>query len=95
DSIGKDLFLIGVRLSKFPCPLLFEQHNTGSAIPHTDKNYIENITFFLPNNGKINYFSKIFKRILLKKIVLEDEVYKLIELRDYLLPRLMSGEISV
>ena len=72
-----------------------KQHNTGSAIPHTDKNYIENITFFLPNNGKINYFSKIFKRILLKKIVLEDEVYKLIELRDYLLPRLMSGEISV
>ena len=72
-----------------------KQHNTGSAIPHTDKNYIENITFFLPNNGKINYFSKIFKRILLKKIVLEDEVYKLIELRDYLLPRLMSGEITV
>lgn len=72
-----------------------KQHNTGSAIPHTDKNYIENITFFLPNNGKINYFSKIIKRILLKKIVLEDEVYKLIELRDYLLPRLMSGEISV
>lgn len=72
-----------------------KQHNTGSAIPHTDKNYIENITFFLPNNGKINYFSKIFKRILLKKIVLEDEVYKLIELRDYLLPRLMNGEISV
>ena len=72
-----------------------KQHNTGSAIPHTDKNYIENITFFLPNNKKINYFSKIFKSILLKKIALEDEIYKLIELRDYLLPRLMSGEIDI
>ena len=72
-----------------------KQHNTGSAIPHTDKNYIENIAFFLPNNEKINYFLKIFRSILLKKIVLEDEMNKLVELRDYLLPRLMNGEIDI
>lgn len=55
---------------------------------------VEEIKVVLPENLEIlyeKYFISFYKEIIKN----QDEIYKLKELRDYLLPRLMSGEISV
>lgn len=55
---------------------------------------VEEIKVVLPENLEIlyeKYFISFYKEIIKN----QDEIYKLKELRDYLLPKLMSGEISV
>ncbi len=69
--------------------------NTGSAIPHANKDFINNIRFALPKNiSKINILN-YFKVIRTKVITLKLENQTLAQTRDTLLPKLMSGEIDV
>lgn len=71
-------------------------HLTGSAIPHTDKEYTYRIKVPLPNNNSIykkalNIFINLNEQVIVKK----EENEKLQNIRDTLLPKLMSGEIRV
>lgn len=69
--------------------------NTGSAIPHANKDFINNIRFALPKNiSKLNILN-YFKVIRTKVITLKLENQTLAQTRDTLLPKLMSGEIDV
>ena len=69
--------------------------NTGSAIPHANKDFINNIRFALPKNiSKLNILN-YFKVIRTKVITLKLENQTLAQTRDTLLPNLMSGEIDV
>ena len=70
-------------------------HTTGSAIPHTDKGLILNLNFFLPPQEVLKDFEKTVKPMYEKIKALQKEINKLITTRDYLLPKLMSGEIRV
>ena len=66
-----------------------------AAIPGINRQDIENILIFTPDNEKVIQFSN-FVLPLIKQILLNcKESQRLAELRDTLLPRLISGEIKV
>lgn len=69
-----------------------KQHLTGSAIPHTDKEFIYRIQIALPLK---NFNFEIFSNIRNKIIEVKEENETLIKTRDNLLPKLMSGEVRV
>lgn len=72
-----------------------KSHTTGSAIPHTDKGYVEKIRVSLPNLELLNILSKKISGIIKKKLLNQQEIQSLSEIRDTLLPKLMSGEIEI
>lgn len=68
----------------------------GTTVLHLNKNCISEYKFVLPIENKlIEKLEKYLQKINLQICINQKETEKLIELRDYLLPRLMSGEISV
>jgi type I restriction enzyme S subunit len=72
-------------------------HTTGSAIPHTDKNFVLSLKIALPDANDIMFskFNKAIGSIENKIIQNNDENKRLAKIRDSLLPKLMSGEIRV
>ncbi len=72
-----------------------KSHTTGSAIPHTDKGYVEKIRVSLPNLELLNILSKKISGIIKRKLINQEEIQSLTEIRDILLPKLMSGEVEV
>lgn len=72
-----------------------KNQNTGSAIPHANKDYINNLEVALPIDIETNKVLKRLKDIRLYTINIRRENNKLLETRDTLLPKLMSGEIRV
>lgn len=69
--------------------------NTGSAIPHANKDFIQNIEVALPINIEDNKVLKVLRTIRKYSIILRKQNQTLAQLRDTLLPKLMSGEIRV
>ncbi|SHJ90165.1 type I restriction enzyme, S subunit [Caminicella sporogenes DSM 14501] len=71
-------------------------NTTGSAIPHTDKEYVYSIKICIPNDFEIlERFNSIVRKLRETVINNEEESAKLSSIRDTLLPKLMSGEIRV
>ncbi|MDU6296193.1 restriction endonuclease subunit S [Clostridium celatum] len=68
---------------------------TGSVILGLSKPDINDMKLILPTKEILNKYSDIFKNAFDKKHILELENDKLINLRNTLLPKLMSGEIRV
>lgn len=73
-----------------------KSHTTGSAIPHTDKEYVYRLKIALPKDDII---TKLFNDIVYEtseSIIKRSNESKILkELRDSVLPKLMSGEIRV
>lgn len=67
---------------------------TGSAIPHTDKNFVYSVIIAYDEKYK-NQLAEFIKNIREEVINLTNENEKLKNTRDTLLPKLMSGEIRV
>lgn len=78
---------------------LIKDNTTGSAIPHTDKGFVNNFAVSLPMNGFEDPLFTSFDTMITsyrEKVIsnnIENNLLK--ELRDSLLPKLMSGEIKV
>ncbi|MGF3183376.1 restriction endonuclease subunit S [Facklamia sp. P12934] len=72
-----------------------KSQNTGSAIPHANKDYIQSIKVPVPRDFNSLSIISFLKNIRLKSINLRKQNVKLSEWRDILLPKLMSGEIRV
>ena len=68
---------------------------TGSVILGLSKPDINNLKIILPSEDILNRFSEISNNILNLKHNFEREIGELIDIRDALLPKLMSGEIRV
>lgn len=70
-------------------------HNTGSAIPHTDKSYVLRCKVAVPGEKYLGTVSVVFKKI--REIIMTNRRHNhnLTAIRDTLLPKLMSGEIRV
>ncbi|OIJ16497.1 hypothetical protein BKP45_21050 [Anaerobacillus alkalidiazotrophicus] len=68
---------------------------TGTTVKHTAPKRIEEFTFINPNKSTLEEFDKIVTPLfkLMKSINAENS--NLIELRNTLLPKLMSGEIRI
>jgi len=74
----------------------FMKNTTGSAVPHADKKYILNKKIAIPKDKNLlNNFNKSINDIRTKISLNRQENQSLKELRDSLLPKLMSGEIRV
>ncbi|MDN5371875.1 MAG: type restriction enzyme subunit [Carnobacterium sp.] len=73
----------------------FENYATGSAQPQITITNIKDLKVYVPNESMINKFNMILTPIFDTQINLQKENGKLVELRDTLLPKLMSGEIQV
>ena len=78
---------------------LFRGHvigsKTGSTVSHTAPDRIYRIPFAVPKNGILNELSsqlKSFDKMIFNNLI---ENKDLIKTRDYLLPKLISGEIEV
>lgn len=67
----------------------------GSAQANISPKDIETIKIILPSQEIINKFNEEFKIVFQKMIYNSFEIMKLENLRDTLLPKLMSGEIDV
>lgn len=75
--------------------IVFENYVTGSAQPQLTIKNSTNIRILIPNKNTISDFNKLVEANLKKQNVLDNENKKLAEIRNALLPKLMSGEIDV
>lgn len=74
---------------------IFKKVNTGSTVPHANKNYINNFKICLPKDNI--QLEKIQKHIIMniKQINMRKRENKeLASLRDFLLPLLISGQVG-
>ena len=69
--------------------------SSGTATLNINKSIFEKIEIIIPKLEIMINFNKKLKDIYLKIKLLQEETEKLIEVRDYLLPKLMNGEIDV
>jgi len=88
--------------SKIPNCFLFYYYQTepwvatgGSTIKRLYNDNIRSLRTILPNPDSLKCFSKIVNPRLDKKYQIESENKKLSELRDWLLPMLMNGQVRV
>lgn len=70
-------------------------HSTGTTVLHLDKDAIPSFKFALPPSDVTLVFGEIAKNIFSRVFCLEEETNTLTELRNTLLPKLISGELSV
>lgn len=74
---------------------IFKRVNTGSTVPHANKNYISSYKLAFPSDKDLAVLSNTFKEIVdLKKQIFEENI-KLSSLREYLLPLLMNGQVTI
>ena len=74
---------------------LMEFSKVGTTVIHLGKGDIDNMKIVIPKRDILKLFYKIIDPIYSKLIVLANENRILTDLRDTLLPKLMSGEIRV
>jgi type I restriction enzyme S subunit len=72
-----------------------QENTTGTSIPHADRKRIEQFEIAIPNNDLFSKYSKLAGLILDKINNNKREVRTLAQIRDALLPKLMSGEITI
>ena len=72
-----------------------QANTTGTTIPHTDKNRVNNYLMTIPNDFLLDKFTELFDNSLLKIISNRNQIISLETIRGLLLPRLLNGEINV
>lgn len=71
-------------------------NNTGSAIPHANKEYINRMLLIVPNNKLLlEGFNKIYDDKMKMILKLKSQVAVLEKTKNALLPRLISGKLAV
>lgn len=72
-----------------------EQYNAGAAVPTLNRNDVHSVEVLAPTRKIIDefegYATELFKQIQ----ILQNQIKKLSDARDLLLPRLMNGDIAV
>jgi type I restriction enzyme S subunit len=70
-------------------------NETGGAQPHINKNDVNETEILIPCNDDLEFIESKIKPLFKKISINSFQINTLVELRDSLLPRLMSGEITV
>ncbi|MFV0174355.1 restriction endonuclease subunit S [Empedobacter falsenii] len=77
----------------------FKEHalgySNGSTVLHLSKKAIPEFELKLPPNELVNSFTKRVSPLIKKQFVNQNQIQTLTQLRDTLLPKLMSGEVRV
>lgn len=69
--------------------------NTGSTVPHANKDYINDLVIALPQNEELKALSKEFDLIVKLQNNCKEEIMDLKYMRDYTLPLLMNGQAII
>lgn len=92
----KDFKLVSPQFAYFLLAGLgLEQFNGGAAVPTLNRNDVHRIEVLLPPKHLMDVFTNTASDLLQQTEKLRQLSAKLAETRDLLLPRLMSGEITV
>lgn len=70
-------------------------YTNGTTVLHLNKNAIPKYTSIIPSREILDKFDSIIEPILARISISETEIQALSQLRDLLLPKLMSGKIRV
>jgi type I restriction enzyme S subunit len=71
-------------------------NNTGSAIPHANKAFLNQLLLFLPSTDDlIGEFNSHYRSLFEQSLNLQKQNEILLDSRNLLLPRLVSGKLSV
>lgn len=73
----------------------FKSFNAGSAVPSLNRNHIHGLPYLLPERGCVDAFEGIALQIYKRCRVNEKQARSLEDVRDALLPRLISGQHSL
>ena len=74
---------------------VFKKVNTGSTVPHANKDYISKFKVVLPQDDCLKNMAIKFDTWVQKQIQVWEENAELTSLRDFLLPMLMNGQVKV
>jgi type I restriction enzyme S subunit len=80
------LFLLGKDLASM---------NAGSAVPSMTTEILNSMPVVIPQNSIVNEFDNVISSYFRKIENNDNESRRLAEIRDTLLPKLMSGELKV
>jgi type I restriction enzyme S subunit len=72
----------------------FEMFNAGSAVPTLNRNHVHNLPVVIPPTALIEAFDAHVMPLMIRQQANEDQSRTLVALRDTLLPKLLSGEIT-
>ena len=73
----------------------FASFNSGSAVPTLNRNHVHNLPMAVPSPETIQGFDRFVGPLFQRKRVNDVENQTLDQTRDFLLPKLMSGEIRL
>ncbi len=73
----------------------YKNHVSGSAQPQITIEGIYDADFIMPKESVLSNFEKIISPIEEKRLNNHNEIQTLTQIRDTLLPKLMSGEVRV
>ena len=73
----------------------FSSFNAGSAVPTLNRNHIHGLKYVLPPVGLVQVYEGIAKAIHLRALENKRQAKTLTQLRDSLLPRLISGQLRL
>ena len=72
-----------------------ENNGVGSTFKEISASTLKTIPISLPDKNEVNKYTEIVKSIFERQNILEIENQQLSELRDWLLPMLMNGQVTV
>jgi type I restriction enzyme S subunit len=73
----------------------FKSFNAGSAVPSLNRNHIHGLPYLLPTRTCVDTFEGIASQIHRRCRVNEKQAQNLVDIRDALLPRLISGQLRI
>lgn len=73
--------------------VLYKRANTGSTVPHANRSFIEKMKIALPKDASkmSGQFEFLFEEVISARL----ENQQLASLRDFLLPMLMNGQVTI
>jgi type I restriction enzyme S subunit len=73
----------------------FKSFNAGSAVPSLNRNHIHGLPYLLPTRTCVDTFEGIASQIHRRCRVNEKQAQNLVDIRDALRPRLISGQLRI
>ena len=73
----------------------FTKFNLGTGVPSMTSSILYSLKIIKPSNCSLKHFEDVVKPIFLKIANNEKQNHQLTQLRDFLLPMLMNGQVSV
>jgi type I restriction enzyme S subunit len=71
------------------------QYASGSTFQEISASVLKTVKIVLPESDIVEQFTKAVNPILQRQNLLEQENQELTQLRDWLLPMLMNGQVTV